>query len=80
MLDEHIKEIRKLFQGNRKNTTLVIEPLLNEGQSNEGDYIGNVELSMVRKNDSEKQVNKEGCKYEEFMASQPLRIYGKQHQ
>ena len=71
MLDRQMEETRHLLQQNREEATIQIEqPKLNEGQTEEGNYsgtVGQVNPPIVRQNNQDEEVERNGCKYKDFL-------------
>ena len=70
-----MEETRCLLQGNRKEpTALIVQRKLEEEQSEEGNYSRNVsqaEPQVVRSNNPDVRIERNGCKYKEFMVAKP---------
>ena len=71
MLDRQMEETRRLLQQNREEATIQIEqPELNEGQTEEGNNsgtVGQVNPPIVRQNNQDDGVERNGCKYKNFL-------------
>lgn len=67
---------------NRKEPTVpIVQPELNEGHSEEGDYsrtMSQVEPQMFRGNNTDEGVDKNGCKYKKFMTCKTSYFRGKE--
>lgn len=60
-------------------TAPVAQPKLNEEQSEEGSYnrtVYQAKQRRVRKNNPDKEIERNGCKYKDFMDSKPPSLYG----
>lgn len=82
MLAEKMENIKLLQQRGREVTTPIVKPVPNEVQLEEGSYskvVNQIELRRVWRNNNEKEVNRNRCKYEAFMASQPPVLLENQH-
>lgn len=54
-----------------------MDPILNECQSEKENYnmiVDQTESRMVRRNNAEEEINRNRCRYKEFMAYQPQKI------
>jgi len=82
MLDRQMEETRRLLQQNREEATIQIEqPELNEGQTEEGNYsgtVGQVNPPIVRQNNQDDEVERNGCKYKDFLTCKPSTFTGKE--
>ena len=67
MLDHQMEETRHLLQENgREPASPIVQLELEEEQSGEGNYsrtVSQVEPQVVRRNDLERGIDKDGCKY-----------------
>ena len=75
MMAEQREEIRKILLNNRSEPSMPVEqPELNDGQLEEGNYSrsgGQTEPLVDRRNNQEEGVEKNGCKYKDFMTCKP---------
>lgn len=83
MLVEQMEESRQLLQGNRRKVTVPVDELaLNEVQSEERSYnrtVDHGELRRVRRNKPNEMIERNGCTYKDFMASDPPCFSETQH-
>lgn len=73
MLAKQKVEAIQLLQGYRREvTTPIMELVLNEHQPKEGNYskvVDHTESQRGRMKNSELEINRNGCKYKDFMES-----------
>ena len=82
MLDRQMEETRLLLQQTREELTMPIEqPELNEGQSEEGNYsgtVGQADAPVIRRINQDDGVERNGCKYKDFLTCKLSTFTGKE--
>ena len=77
---EKREEMRQILRNNwYEPTILVVQPNMDEEQSEEGNYSRTAsqdELCVIRRNQPIEGDDGCGCKYKDFMTSKPLSLYG----
>ena len=80
MLDRQMEETRLLLQHNMDEPTVpIVQHELNEELSDEGNYSrtrSQVEPQVVKRNDPDRRIDKDGCIYKNFMGAKPPSLSG----
>ena len=80
MLDRQMEETRRLLQQNREEVSLQVEePEVNGGHSEGGNYsgtVGRAEPPVVERNDPERERNRDGRMYKNFLGAKPPSLSG----
>ena len=75
MLDCQMEDTRHLLQKNRDEPIVpIIKPEMNIEQSEEGNYsrtVSQVKPRVVRRNDTEKEIERDGRMYKNFLGAKP---------